>query len=202
LVLIFIAASIHVSAIASVLILPLYILKPGRSTNLFIFVCSFFVSDLFNAFLSQQISDFTTFEKLTIYLNTESYKSTILPYLYYTIGITNLLFYNRLVKSNILNKELIAITTFGLFVYNLLSFEPVSADRISAFFLIFWIFIIPSYSSLFNKMEARLFNNIIFLILLFIPFFYLNIYINAYETGFLTKAGFLPYKFWFNHLTN
>lgn len=202
LVSVLLASTIHISAIAGFFILPLFIFPIGRVINIILFFSSFFISEYLRSILNEKIPDFGTFEKLTVYLNTESYKSTILPYFYYLIGFVNLLFYNKLSKINPLNTKFITLSTFGLVCYNLLSFEPVSADRISAFFLIFWILILPSYSDLFNPKNARLFNVFMLLFFLSISFIYLYIYISAYSTGFLPKAGFLPYKIWFNHLDN
>jgi hypothetical protein len=66
--------------------------------------------------------------------------------------------------------------------------------------LIFLIFIIPDYHKVTIKKHSRIINSIIFILLIVISFFYLNIYIKNYENAVLEKVSFLPYKTWINNL--
>ena len=122
----------------------------------------------------------------------------LINYLYYAVGIFNLLFYNKLVKLNSQNKVIITIINIGLVFLNLLSAEPVTSLRVSAIFLMFLIYLVPYYVEIFHRESAKLVNNILVLGFLSLSFFFIFLYINGYENGVLSKVSFLPYKFWFN----
>jgi len=197
---IIVASLFHTSALAGILILPIVLFPQSRLSNATFLLISFFISAFLYDFLISLNLESDAYSKLIYYINTETAKPTILQYLFYIIGISNLIFYNRLVKINPNNKALITLSTFGLIIFNILSFEPVSQSRISTFFFVFWILLIPDYCKLFTIRSARIANSIIITCFIALSFFYLSIYINAYNTGILEKISFLPYKFWFNNL--
>ncbi len=197
---ILIACLFHISAIAGVLILPLILVPIGKKGNMLLFFSSFFIAKLLFIILNNMVLGFNFYSRILFYINNETYKSTILQYLYFSIGILNFFFYNRLIKADTRNKELITMSNFGLVLFNILSFEPVSAGRISAFYLIFWVFLIPYYAHFFTPRSAKYVNHIIFIGFVALSFFYLSIYITSYNNGILSKVSFLPYKFWFFHL--
>ena len=200
LLMILIASLFHVSAIAGLLLLPLAKIPVSLKFNWILLGLSFLLSPILKNLLLNINLGFPILTTLKYYINANITGSTILQYLYYAIGVTNLLFYKKLTEKSEENKQLIAITTAGLFIYNLLSFEPVSAGRISAFFLIFWILIIPHYANFFKEWQRPFVRFTVSLFLILISFAYLNIYISAYQNKVLEKISFLPYKVWFNNL--
>jgi hypothetical protein len=201
---ILIASLFHLSGIAGIFLWIVYKLKLSRIVNIILFIISFifplFVKDIIMNFLSNYIPDSIVAVRLQFYIFAETQSPTLLQYLYYAFAVINLLFYDRLVKINESNKQYISFVTFGVVIFNLLSFEPISATRISAFFLIFLMYIIPYYPKIFPSKYQKLIEQIIFLLLITIVFFYLWIYISAYKNTQLEKISFIPYKFWFNHL--
>ena len=198
---IIIAYMFHSSGIVGVLILPLVILPINKSLNYVLFISSFFLAALTKSVFTTYFSDFSVFERFQeYYLDADTASSTTLQYLYYFIALFNLIFYDKLVNLNVLNKKFIAISTFGVVIFNILSFEPISASRISAFFLMFWIFIFPYYSRLFQTKYEKVIELVLLVLLITLSFYYLNMYIDSYENKIQEKVSFLPYQFWWNNL--
>lgn len=195
LALIVISIWIHSSAIIGVLLLPLSFLSIGRLVNFCLLIVSFFFDDLILSYLESL--DFVLSTRLIIYLKLSTSKPQLLNYLYYFFGFLNLIFYNRLVKNNERNRLYITLVNFGIIVLNLLSFEPITSLRLSSFFLIFLVYVVPHYSILLGKNNSKLIEIILVILFILISFFYLFIYINAYNEGLLAKISFLPYKTWF-----
>jgi hypothetical protein len=198
---IIIASLIHSSALVGFLILPLTLIPVSRNMNILFLLLSFFISSITKTFFLNNFGVFSFYEVVKdFYIDSESSKSaslSTLQYLYFMICIFNLVFYNKLVSLNVINKQFITLSTFGIIIYNLLSFEAVSATRICTFFILFWIYLFPYYAQILSKKTPKVTVAIISFVLITLSFFYLNIYINAYENGIQEKASFLPYKFWF-----
>ncbi len=197
---IIIASLIHYSAVFGIFLLPLSKIPIGRWTNLFLLIISFFVGSIVENIINLIQSDLSIFKVLQFYLKADYKSSTILQYIYYTIGIINLIFYKKLVQVDSNSSKFITITNFGLIFYNLLSFEPVSAGRISAFFLIFWILLIPQYLNFFKQTDRVLVKIFTLGFCILISLSYLYLYINAYKANILEKISFFPYKTWINNL--
>jgi hypothetical protein len=200
LILIIISSLIHYSAVFGIFLWPLSKIHIGRWTNFVLLITSFFMGFIVENIISLIQSDLSIFKVLQFYLKADYKSSTILQYIYYTIGVINLIFYKKLVRDDTNSSKYITITNFGLIFYNLLSFEPVSAGRISAFFLIFWILLIPKYLSFFKQTDRALVKLFTLGLCILISLSYLYLYINAYNANILEKISFLPYKTWINNL--
>lgn len=198
--LIVIASLFHVSAIAGLLLHPLAKIPITLKLNWILFGLSFLLSPILENLILNINIGFPLLTTFKYYINANTTGSTTLQYLYYTIGVINLLFYKKLTEKSETNKLLITITTVGISIYNLLIFEPVSAARISAFFLIFWILIIPHYASLFKEWQRQFVRFSVSFLFILISFVYLNIYITAYHNKVNEKISFLPYRVWINNL--
>ncbi|QBN19800.1 EpsG family protein [Flavobacterium nackdongense] len=200
---IILASSFHSSGIIGLFILPLVILKIDKKINILLLISSFLFASITKEFLEDYFYGFSIFERFTeVYVGSEASQtsgSSSLQYLYYLIAVFNLLFYNKLVSFNEMNKLFISISNFGVVVFNLLIFEPISALRISAFFLIFWIFLFPYYGRIFSKKISIVVSSSLVFVLIALSFFYVNMYINSYENRIQEKVSFLPYKFWWDN---
>jgi len=200
---ILIATLFHSSAILGILLWPIVKFKFNKTINIVLFISSFifpfFLNEIIINLAGRIVTGTSSFSGYIWYLNNETEGTTKLQYLYYAIGIFNLIFYNQLSKLNSENKDFLNFVNIGIVIFNMLSFEPISATRISAFFLIFLIYIIPYYPVIFKKYR-QVIKPIIFILLLSISFFYLWLYIDSYESGEISKISFIPYKFWFNNI--
>ena len=188
----------HFSGFLGILFWPIFSADFSKKSLWALYLFSFF--GLFFVFFVSSLDFLQNYELTlryyTFYVSAGLHKSTTLPFIYYGIQFVVLSFYDRLVKISAINKHYIAVTTFGIVIYNLFSFEQVTASRLSAFFLIFWILLLPSLVKLFNKREEILIDNFFVFFFTSIFCFYIYIYINAYENGVLEKISYLPYKTW------
>lgn len=198
LITLFVASLFHISAIIGVFILPLVLSPMTRLKNLILFVSSFFVSTLIYGYLVNLDASISSITRLQSYiLNDENVRPNKIIYVYYAIGTFNILFFDKLIRFNERNKDFITLFNFGLIMLNLLSFEPISSLRISAFFMLFIIYIIPYYPSLFKATERSLVQFIIIFGLIGLSFFYIFLYVKSYNENLLEKVSFLPYRIWF-----
>lgn len=193
-----IAMSFHISAIVGILLLPIIIFPISRLINIILLIASFYVSQIILFYINN--FDFAFLTVLKNYIGYEEAKPQLINYLYYAFGIFNLLFYNKLSKFNPQNKVIISLINIGLVLFNILSFEPITSLRVSAFFLIFLIYLVPYYVEIFNKESGQLVKNILAMGFLSLSFIFLYMYINNYANGVIEKVSFLPFQFWFNNL--
>ena len=199
---VFIAYLFHSSGIAGLLIYPLVFFKINKKWLLYFFIFSFLIAASTRSFLLPYVQDNIFDQRITYYVtNSESQvQSTSMQYLFYIISAFNLIFYNRLVRINPLNAKFIAISIFGVSLYNILSFEPNSAYRLGGIFMSFWLFVVPSYSGIFTKTNFKGYDFVFSIFLILILAILINSNINAFQEGELEKISFIPYDFWFFHL--
>ena len=189
-----IASLFHLSALLGFLLLPFIIFPIGKLTNFILFLGSFFAGEILLNFITG--SDLFFLERIKLYMSKGQAKPELINYLYYAFGVFNLLFYDKLVRINSQNKVLITLINIGLVFLNLLAFEPITSLRVSSIFLMFLIYLVPYYVKIFSKESVKFVNNILVLGFISLSFFYIFIYINAYNNGLLEKVSFLPYKSW------
>jgi hypothetical protein len=202
LLLILISTLLHYSSIIGLLLIFICKKPFNKITNTILIFSSFLLSEfLFNSleiFLNTDISLIKRY--VAFYIDAELHSPSKLQYIYYFIAVLNLLVYDKLVLLNPINKIFIAISSFGLFLFNVLSFEPVTASRVSAFFIIFWIFLIPEYSKLVDFKSKKIINGLIYFLFIIMVSIYLNIYVNAFESKVIEKNSFIPYRSWIFNL--
>lgn len=193
-----IASLFHYSALIGILLLLLYKWPFNLLWNYLIIASSFFLDKFVRSLLSILItgSDAISSRYVAFYLDADLPSNTKLQYIYYAFSLINLLFFKKLISINANNRFYIAISSFGILVYNVFSFEPVTASRLSAFFLMFWVFIISDYPKLFEIESRQVIRFSIYFILLLMFVLYMNIYVAAFESGRNEKISFIPYKTW------
>jgi len=166
-----------------------------NNINWVLFVVSFIVPN----FIRHLLGSMTFDGRLNIYLSNmfETHETSLLNYYYYVINIIILLNYNNLVRLCQENAIYIQIANWGVVTFNLFIFEPITSTRLSVFFLMFWILIIASLTK-----ANKLFRNKMFLLAPFIVvfFFFMMLYVDAYNFKLTNKVSFVPYQFWFNNL--
>ena len=202
LLLIWISTLLHYSSIIGLLLIFICKKPFNKTTNIILIFSSFILSEFIYNYLEIFLNIDNSMIKryVAFYLDADLHSPTKLQYIYYSIAVLNIFVYDKLVSFNPLNKIFIAISSFGIFLFNILSFEPVTASRISAFFIIFWIFLIPEYSKLFEFRSKKIINFMIYSLFIIMFFLYLNIYVTAFESGLNEKNSFIPYKSWIFNL--
>jgi hypothetical protein len=194
---ILLGSQIHISAVVGLLLLPLTIYPPGRFLNILFFVGSFFASEFIYNYLANVDIQFASVTRLQSYIfDYQNVKPNKLIYIYYIIGLFNLVFFNKLISMNANNKYYIVFFNFGVLLLNLLSFEPISSLRISAFFMVFIIYIVPEYLLMFIRSDRSFLQVGVVLSSLILSYYFIYLYIDSYNRNLLEKVSFVPYRSW------
>ena len=194
-----VATLFHISGLIGLLFWIIVKYPLNKKYNIILFIFPLFANNIIINIIERAFLENGFFSALSWYLKAENEGTSKLQYLYYILGIINLFFYDKLIRLDKSNRIMISFVTFGVFIFNVLSFEPISATRISAFFLIFLMYLIPYYSKIFPN-ARKIIEQSLVLILIAISFFYLWIYIDTYIKNESVKISFIPYEFWFYNL--
>lgn len=198
---IFISSLFHITSLIGLIILPLSIFPISRLVNSVLFFASFFFSTFILGFIQIISFESTLVRRYLLYINELNFaEPNLIMYLYYSFGILNLIYFKKLIGLDRRNQYFITLYNFGIVVFNSLSFEAISSLRLSAFFLIFLVYIIPCYHKLFINSSKVLVRDISFSLLLSLSFFYLFLMINPFIEGTSPKISFIPYRFWLFNL--
>ncbi|WP_294215497.1 EpsG family protein [uncultured Chryseobacterium sp.] len=192
----------HSSGIFGLLIYPIVRWKATRNFLLLLFISSFMMSSILQ-YVIFSFSFYNNFDtRILIYLrNSDNAKQGIyMPFLFYFLTLFNIYFYKDLVRFKPINSIFISLSTFGVFLYNILEFEPHSAFRIGGMFMSFWILIFPSYPKISKLLVFHKYMVSSALLLIFA--FLIDSHIKAYLSGTLEKISFIPYDFWLLHLND
>ena len=133
-----------------------------------------------------------------IYLRLISYLSRIEPQrglmsiIVFFIGFINLLFWKKLISINNQNSDYLRLINLGVFFWGLFSFNVTLSLRISSYFLIFILLLVPSFIPLFKKKVAARSMIILFLSVYFASSFYVNI--KGYTPSPSDRISYLPYQ--------
>lgn len=184
-----------------VLLAPL-LKKAGRRDNIIIFGASFILGTIVvNVFLSLFGNLFIA-SKFLAYIDYGFAKNVTLQYLIYFLVLVNMFFYNRLKNKRNDNVIFMTLVTIGAALFNVFQVESQTAKRLSAFFLIFELLLIPDICDVitekFNlKTHA---SKLCMLCLLLLQIYYINLYIVGYNNKVIESPCFVPYDIWWNHL--
>ena len=202
--LIFASFFVHRAAIFGLLTVPFVFgnLKFTKRTNIIIFIVCFVVGKVLGAFsiISAVLSPFLVFFQeeefsITNYIvdsGGEGFSRT--PYLYAVINLIVLLSSKELINSSKNEKMASHITLFnlGCSVMFLFSFSQTFASRLSQFFMLYLLFIVPYFKK--NSIQKYM----LVAILLFVFVFQLTN--RGYHTDFMGRVNcFLPYRFFFTN---
>lgn len=191
------AIGFHTSAVVAVLVYPLYFFFHNRSLNVVLYIVSFIISAsiipliesispnnaLLIKFLDNVDKDITSFGGIFFYIING-------------IAIFHLFCWKKLSAILPQNKIYLTMINMGVCLWNIfLSIDPTTAQRLSLFFLLFLVLLIPSYKliSIANRKVIGFAVNT-FLILLFISSLSLNLY-GYYEKG--RSMSNIPYQVFF-----
>lgn len=193
-IVIFIASLFQISAWYGLLIIPLSSVRLTKSQNWLFFVISFFIGPVLSSLLAEL--DFGGLsERFSIYANsTDTVKTSTLNYLYVLLNTVILCKYDKLRRINSDNVYYIQLANWGVVTFNAFVFEPITSTRLSVFFLLFWLLLLPSFCKIYKSSFLILSPFVV------LHFVYLWIYISAYNHGVLDKVSFIPYSFWWNHI--
>lgn len=191
LLLLLIAICCHVSAIVGLLVPFLIRLKINRKYAVLLLLSSF----LFGNVLYNVLSKIDFPYDIAKYIVDSNYKNSgsKMAIILNIICLVNIYYWDKLKKIFSLNTDVLKIILFGTCLWNILSFQETIRLRISLFFLIFWIVLIPSYILLWSKFGKQFirFLLILFLFMFFCSSFIINI--RAFVSNG-NKISYLPYQ--------
>lgn len=198
LIVVFLATGMHMSAYISFLIPIVYYFQKGRKFNIMIFVASFVLTEVVEKLILSIGSDNLILENVTYYIvNKTDGNGKTYQYLIYAINIIFIIYWDRLVKSNPLNKFWLNLVNVGACFWIVFSFQSTLSFRFSLFFIVYLIILVPALINSFSEKYRKLVKQGTMIMLAML--FFLNLYIlaSAYNEGEIAQASFLPYKVFF-----
>lgn len=191
---------VHESSLITIpIFLLLYYFRIGYICNVLLFVLSFFISSFFLDYILILNTNLSLLSKLIMYAsNTGNDSFNVLPLIFCGINIMNFLLYAKFKKSlehDVL--EYISLYNIGCVLMNIFSFQETLSTRISRFFLVFLILLLPFYVKIYSNVSAR--KVVSFFIYCGASLFYfMQLYIAAYSfaNGDL-KNQYIPYRLFF-----
>lgn len=194
--LIFFSCSVgfHTSSLIGLFLLVMYYFRRGVVFNVILYLLSISVSSLFLSFFLNIASDFPALKIVAKYaLAGQVGAGDTMMILINIIGISNLLLWRKLEKVDVQNRLWLNIVNFGIVLWNVFGFEGTLRLRLSSFFLLFLILLVPSCVYLVSYKYQKLLRQLLysFFFLVFCSSFYINILSHLKEGG---KMSFLPYQ--------
>lgn len=194
LVLFITAIGFHISALVAILLLPIYYLKRDNIFNWILYIISLGLSSVVMTILVALTPSLPLLEVVTSYvLKGDLGAGDTMMILLNFIGLINLIFWNKLKAVDNRNILWLNIVNWGIVLWNVFGFEGTLRLRLSLFFLIFMIILLPSYIYIVGSRYQKLVKEVIclFFLLIFSSSFYINIESHL-RTG--DKISFLPYQ--------
>ena len=188
------AICLHKSAFVGFLLLPICYFQFGRKVNFVIYLLSFFLSAWMLFFLTTKVDSLSILKSVSNYaLNGAVGAGNTMMIIINLLGILNFIFWKKLEIVNRDGKLLLNIVNCGVVLWNLFAFEGTLRLRLSSYFLIFSIILLPNYFYLWGKKYYQLSRQVVtsFFIILFIASFYINIsnYIKRND-----RMSYFPYQ--------
>lgn len=191
------AIGFHTSAVVAVLVYPLFYFFHNRSLNVVLYIVSFILSASIIPLID---SIFPNNVLLIKFLDNVDKDITsvggIFSYIINGIAIFHLICWKKLSAIFPQNKIYLTLINMGVCLWNIfLSLDPTTAQRLSLYFLLFLVLLIPSYKLIYiSNRKVIGFATNTFLILLFISSLSLNLY-GYYEKG--RSMSNIPYQVFF-----
>lgn len=183
---------IHSSALVAILFIPLFKWQISRTINAIILISSFFASSIILNIVNTFIFDnylLRSFQSYALFEGQDVFNK--LPLLFHAINIFNLLFYRKIIKSDSRVKRYITIFNISCCLMQMFSINPTLSTRLSRYFFIFILLIIPQYITIGINRKLVKFGLFSIMILLYISQFIIT------TIGLLhgaDKHAFFPYK--------
>lgn len=196
-IMIIIACMFHNSAICGILLFLANRYIFSKKTNWIVFSLSFVFSQFVPVIMGYFIN-ISIFSHFYYYMdNIESHSFNTLQYIFYAINIVVLMYYDKFKTMDEEYTKYIQFGNLGVVLYNLFSFEPTTAFRISTCYMLFWILLLPSLS---KTRSIKIPTFVYYIPFVFCFFYLLHTYIDTYNLRIVSTRAVFPYQFWWNHL--
>lgn len=200
-IVVFLATGMHSSAYIGFLIPIIYFFGKGRNFGVILFVGSFFFTEIIMRCILSFGEGNLLLEKAIFYIINDDGDGDgdgkLYQYLIYFINTVFLIYWNKLVRVDPLNKFWLNLVNFGACFWILFSFQATLSFRLSLFFLVYLIILVPALINVFEIKYRKIIKQAA--MVLFMMLFFVNLYIlaSAYNAGIIEQASFLPYNVFF-----
>lgn len=193
------AVMFHKSAAIGILIYPLYYLRTDLKLHFIIYMVSFAASNIVMKLVGDYSSIIPYLGIVENYAEYARSEGGTMTYIINGLCVFQFLIWNKLTKLNPDNGRYLALFSIGGCIWNIfLPIDSTLALRLSSFFQIFIIFLVPQYKYLFKTKNLRFVSlcSYGFFFLLFLSYFVINA--NAYLKQ-PERMSNLPYQTIFYH---
>lgn len=189
------AVGFHTSALVAVLVFFFYRFPLNRKIHFIAYISSFVLS----AIVLTVLQSFSSLAIVNMYLENKigdgSHGGMMMSIIINAIGIINLLYWKRITLYYKENIKYISLVNVGVCLWNIfLPVDQTSALRFATYFLLFVIFLVPTYTRVFRIKHMKRWL-LAFVTLLFVTSFYLSI--NSYRKSPDEHMANVPYQVFF-----
>jgi len=190
-----IATGFHVSAVLAVLLIPIYKIKIGLKVQWLMWIASFFLMVVLENYLENLQSENAMVAIFLKYAEAKQQGGGTFTILVNMLCVILLLSWSKIKKCRTENEGLLRLFLFGVCIWNILGFDIVTRSRISLYFMLSMLLLIPELTVAIKLKGYKLRRlTFLFFFAVFISAFAINIKGNLTEK---TKISFLPYQVYF-----
>lgn len=199
-----IACLFHKSALIGFLIYPIFYFRQSFKTHIIAFIVSFFVSVAVMTLIGQYSAAIPILANVEHYANAGRSEGGSMTIIINFITIVNFLLWTKLESFDPANSKYLALFSLGTILWNIfLGVDSTIALRLSSFFHIFIILLVPQYYYVVSEQYSMWIQRGVysFFVLLFASYFAINIrsYLSNPE-----RMSNIPYQtiFWHRDYSN
>lgn len=183
-----VAVMFHYSALVGLLFIPLCLFKFSRWLAVLFFFGSLFAGEILVGQLTSSSPDTLIMMKLTSYAAEGKELGTFMKFYIGALAVMNLWYWRRLVGVDSKNRYWLSFVNFGAMLWFLFGFDHTLSLRLSSFFILFEILLVPSFFRIFGAVKARMV--VAFFVMVYLSGFYINVV--GYDYG--EKMSYIPYQ--------
>ena len=162
-------------------------------------MASFVVSEFFLAYIQnldyEGSSVFVL--KLLRYADRTEEQGRFMKYIIILLNILNIYFWKKLECGNIENRKILNLVNLGTCLWIIFSFDKTLSLRLSSYFLIFQILLVPLYYVNISFKYKKALRTLI--VLFFIAYFSSGFIVNVLSYKIPAKMNYIPYQTVFLH---
>ena len=195
---IIIAFGFHLSALFALLLIPVYKIKLNKMFLWGIWMSSFLLTVVLEKYLANVESGNPLIALFLQYIDAKQQGGQIFTYLINFICLGVLLLWDRLKIQKEENEGLMRLFFVGVCVWNILAFDIVTRSRLSMYFILSLLLLVPEFIHIIEVKGLNMRKIILSLFFaIFASSFFINIKANLTDG---TKISYLPYQTIFSHV--
>ncbi len=195
---IFVAFGFHLSALFALLLIPVYKIKLKKALLWGMWIGSFLLTIVLERYLANVQSDNYLIVLFLRSVDAKQQGGQVFTYLLNIICFAVLLLWDKLKLLKDENEGLLRLVFAGVCIWNLLAFDFVTRSRLSMYFILPLLLILPEFKEIIEVKGLQTRRLLIYVLFaIFGSSFFINIKANL-ENG--TKISYLPYQTFISHV--